>query len=80
MFCRMLALTLCGLLQRELSRAEIRRPVPPILARLGGTCELDELYPPREAGAEHEIRTTLSQISAEQHCLCDALRFERYLS
>ena len=47
-FCCVLALALCGLLQRELSRAGIRRPVPAILAELGAICEVDVLYPPRE--------------------------------
>ena len=79
-FCCVLALTLCGLLQRELSRAGICRPVQVILSELGGICEVNLLYPPREAGAEPELRTTLSQMSAEQRCLYDALGLEKYLS
>ena len=80
-FCCVLALTLCGLLQRELSRAGIRRSVPALLAELGGICEVDVLYPrPREAGAEPELRTTLSQMSAEQRSLYDTLGLEKYLS
>ena len=79
-FCCVLALTLCGLLQRELSRAGIRRSVPALLAALGGICEVDVLYPPREAGAEPELRTTLSQLSAEQRSLYDTLGLEKYLS
>ena len=79
-FCCVLALTLCGLLQRELSRTGIRRPASAILAELRGICEVDVLYPPRGAGAEPELRTTLSQMSAEQRCLYDALGLEKYLS
>jgi hypothetical protein len=79
-FCCVLALTLCGLLQRELSRAGIRRSVPAPLAELGGICEVDVLYPPREADAEPELRTTLSQMSAEQRSLYDTLGLEKYLS
>ena len=77
-FCCVLAL--CGLLQRELSREGIRHSVPALLAALSGSCEVDVLYPPREAGAEPELRTTLSQMSAEQRSLYDTLGLEKYLS
>ena len=65
-FCCVLALTLCGLLRREASRQGIERSVPALLAELGGIREVDVLYPLREDGAEPELRTTLSQMSAEQ--------------
>ena len=79
-FCCTLALPLCGLLHRELSREGIRRPVPAILAELSGICEASVLYPPREASAKPELRTTLSQLSAEQRSLYDIRRLGEVLA
>ena len=79
-FCCVLALTLCGLLQRAASRQGIQRSVPALLAELGGIREVDVLYPPREDGAEPELRTTLSQMSAEQRSLYEILELKKYLS
>ena len=79
-FCCVLALTLCGLLQRAVSRQGIQRSVPALLADLAGIREVDVLYPPREDGAEPELRTTLSQMSAEQRSLYEILGLKQYLS
>ena len=80
LFCCVVTLTLCGLLRRELSREAIRLPVTTIVAELCGTCESDELDPPRQAGTEPELRTTLSQMSGEQRSLYDALDRDKYFS
>ena len=79
-FCCVLALTLCGLLLRELSRAGTEHSASALLAELSGICEVDVVYPPRQSGAAPELRTTLSQMRAEQRSLYDALGLEKYLS
>ena len=63
-FCCVLALTLCSLLQRELSRHGVQRLIPALLAELGGIREVHVLYLPWMEGGTPELWTTLSQSGA----------------
>ena len=75
-FCCVLALMLCGLLQRELSRHGVKDSIPALLDALRGIREVDVLYPAREADGEPELRTTLSRMTDEQRAMYDILGLE----
>ena len=64
--CCVLALALCGLLQRELDRNGVRRSIPALLRELREIREVEVLYPPRREGGQPTIQTTLSQMTDEQ--------------
>ena len=75
-FCCVLALMLCGLLQRELSRHGVSGSIPALLDALGGIREVDVLYPAQEEGGDSELRTTLSQMTDEQRRMYEILDLE----
>ena len=77
-FCCVLALMLCSLLQRELSRHGVKDSIPALLDALRGIREVDVLYPAREEGGEPELRTTLSQMTAEQRRLYEILGLDSH--
>ena len=77
-FCCVLALMLCGLLQRELSRHGVSGSIPALLDALAGIREVDVLYPAREEGGEPELRTTLSQMTAEQRRMYEILGLDSH--
>ena len=77
-FCCVLALMLCGLLQRELSRHGVKDSIPALLDALRGIREVDVLYPAREEGGEPELRTTLSQMTAQQRRMYEILGLENH--
>ncbi len=77
-FCCVLALTLCALLQRELSRHGVQRSIPALLDELGGIREVDVLYPARQEGGEPVLKTTLSKMTAEQQKLHAILGLKEY--
>ncbi len=77
-FCCVLALLLCGLLQRELSRHGVQDSIPALLDALSGIREVDVLYPAREEGGEPELRTTLSQMTDEQRTMYEVLGLEKH--
>ena len=77
-FCCVLALTLCGLLQRELSRHGVPGSIPALLDALAGIREVDVLYPAREEGGEPELRTTLSQMTDEQRTMYEVLDLDSH--
>ena len=77
-FCCVLALMLCGLLQRELSRHGVFGLIPALLDALAGIREVDVLYPAREEGGEPELRTTLSQMTAEQRRMYEILGLDSH--
>ena len=77
-FCCVLALLLCALLQRELSAGGEPRSIPALLEELGGIREVDVLYPASKPGGKPAIRTTLSQMSARQRTLYDALNLGKH--
>ena len=58
----------------------IRRSVPALLAELSRIREVDRPNPSREDGAEPELRTKLSPMSAERRWLYEVLRPKEYLS
>ena len=77
-FCCVLALMLCGLLQRELSRHGVSGSIPALLDALAGIREVDVLYPAREEGGEPELRTTLSQMTAKQRRMYEILGLDSH--
>ena len=77
-FCCVLALMLCGLLQRELSRHGVKDSIPALLDALAGIREVDVLYPAREEGGKPELRTTLSQMTGEQRRMYDILGLDSH--
>ena len=77
-FCCVLALALCSLLQRELSRHGVKDSIPALLDALRGIREVDVLYPAREEGGEPELRTTLSQMTAEQRRMYEILGLDSH--
>ena len=76
--CCVLALTLSGLPERELSCHRVQRSVPALLAEIGGIREVDVLYSPRQEGDKREVRTTLSQMTAEQRSMYETLGLDKY--
>ncbi len=77
-FCCVLALMLCSLLQRELSSHGVKDSIPALLDALAGIREVDVLYPVREEGGEPELRTTLSQMTAEQRRMYEILGLDSH--
>ena len=78
MLCCVLALVLCGLLQRELGRHGVERSIPALLEALQGIREVDELYPARKAGGAPVLRSTLTEMSAEQRSMHAILELDQY--
>jgi hypothetical protein len=77
-FCCVLALMLCGLLRRELDRRGIPRSLPALLEELGQIREVCVIYPAAEPGAEPTLQLTLTELTAEQRALYEALDLGRY--
>jgi transposase len=78
-FYCVLALTLCGLLRRELDKKGIKRSLVAILEDLGEIKEVGLAYAPA-AGAAPAWQVTLTQLTEEQQALYDALDLGRYRS
>jgi transposase len=79
-FCCVLALTLCSLLRRELHRRGIERSLPALLEELGQIREVCVAYPGSAPGAAPAVHVTLTELSAGQRALYDALDLGRYRS
>jgi len=79
-FCCVLALTLSSLLRRELHRQGIDRSIPDLLENLGKIREVGVVYPPEGRKRTPTIRMTVSDMTADQQALYDALNLGRYLS
>jgi transposase len=79
-FCCVLALMLCSLLRRELHRKGIERSLPQLLEELGQIREVGVVYPAATRQAVPEVRVTLTEMSAGQRALYDALDLGRYRS
>jgi hypothetical protein len=73
-----LALTVCGLLRRELDRRGIRRSLPALLEELGQIREVCVVYPSTVAGEDPTIQITMSEMTDEQRALYQALDLGRY--
>ena len=56
----------------------VQRSVPALLAEIGGIREVDVLYSPRQEGDKREVRTTLSQMTAEQRSMYETLGLDKY--
>ena len=76
--CCVLALALCGLLQRELDRNGVRRSIPALLRELGAIREVQVLYPPAREGGQPTLQTTLTRMSDEQRRLFAILGLGEY--
>lgn len=79
-FCCVLALMLCSLLQRELHHQGIDRSICGVLEDLGKIREVGVIYPPKGKKRTPTIQMTLSQMSDQQRTLYDVLNLKRYLS
>ena len=77
-FCCVLELMLCSLLQRELSRHGVKDSIPALLDALRGIREVDVLYPAREEGGEPDLRTMLSQMTAQQRRMYEILGLDSH--
>ena len=76
--CCVLALALCGLLQRELDGEGVRRSIRALLRELGEIREVQVLYPPRREAGQPTIQTALSQMTDEQRRMFDILGLGDY--
>ena len=65
--CCVLALALCGLLQRELGRRGVERSIPALLEALQGIREVDVLYPARKAGGAPVLRSMYAILELDQY-------------
>jgi len=79
-FCCVLALTLCSLLRRQLHRRGIERSLPALLEELGQIREVCVAYPAAQPTAPPTVQVTLTELSAGQRALYDALDLGRYRS
>jgi len=79
-FCCVLALLLCSLLQRELHRQDINLSVPRMLELLNGIREVNVVYAGSGQHSKPTIQTTLSALSAEQRQLYESLGLQQYLA
>ena len=77
-FTCVLALMLCSLLRRELSRAGIDRSIPHLLNTLGQIREVGVVFPPRANKLTPKLQMTLSAMNSEQQTLYQALDLDRY--
>jgi hypothetical protein len=79
-FYCVLALMLCSLLERELSRRGIQTSFARALDQLGKIREVAVIYPPQDPKRRPTVKTTLSAMTDEQRTLFEALDLQRYLS
>ena len=79
-FCCVLALLLCSLLQRELHRQGIDRSAPDLLEQLGNIREVGLVYPSQDKRHPPTLQMTLSRMSEEQRTLYNTLNLNRYLA
>ena len=74
-FCCVLALLLCSLLEREMHRRGLTMSAFELLDQLGRIQEVGVVYP----GKKPFVRTTLSQMTDDQRTLYETLDLKRYL-
>ena len=77
-FCCVLALLLCSLLQRELHHQGIRHSIPEVLEQLGQIREVGVVYPAPDHPSTPTLQMTLSRLSPDQRTLYDALNLGAY--
>lgn len=78
--CCVLALMLSSLLRRELQRQGIDLSIPALLDELSKIREIGIVYPATDTHRAPTLKTTLSQMTAQQQALFDALDLGHYLS
>ena len=74
-FCCVLALLLCSLLEREMHRRGLTMSAFELLDQLGRIQEVGVVYP----GKKPFVRTTLSQMTDDQRALYETLDLKRYM-
>jgi transposase len=79
-FTCVIALMLVSLLRRELHHQGIDLSIRRILEQLDDIREMVMVFPPQGRDREPTVRTALTQMSAEQRQLYDALGLDRYAS
>ena len=78
LLCCVLALALCGLLERELGRLGVGGSIPALLQDLAAIRELDVVCPAQKRGAEPVVGTTLTQMTGRQESLCELPQITSY--
>jgi len=78
-FCCVLALLLCSLLQRELHRQGIDHSIRRMLELLNGIREVSVVYPGPGKRPKPTIQTTVSEMSSQQRQLFDSLNLQQHL-
>ena len=76
--CCVVALALCGLLQRDLTRLGVPGSIPALLRQLQGIREVEVVYPARKAGQEPVVGTVLTEMTAQQRALYELLKLDQY--
>jgi transposase len=79
-FCCVLALTLCSLLQRVTHEHGLGGSIRDLLDDLADIREVGVLFAGKDARSKPAIRTTLSAMHERQRALYDALGLQRYLA
>ncbi len=79
-FCCVLALLLCSLLQRETRRRGLSCSISELLERLGRIREVGVVYPSPGKRRAPTVQMTVSQMTDDQRALYDALDLRRYLA
>ena len=77
-FCCVLALLLCSLLQREMRRRGLPYSISGLLEQLGGIREVGVVYPASGKRRNPTVHMTVSQMTDDQRALYDALDLKRY--
>ncbi len=77
-FSCVLALMLCSLLRRQLSRAGIDRSIAHLLDTLGQIREVGVVFPPRTKKLQPTLQMTLSSMNDEQQMLYETLDLDRF--
>ena len=77
-FTCVLALMLCGLLQRELRRQGHKHSLPALLDLLAGMREIAMVYPKTDGRAKERVEFETSKLSEEQRALYEVLDLQRY--
>ena len=73
-----MALALCGLLQRELSRLGVDSSIRALLRDLAGIREVDVVYAAGNGGAEPVVKTTLAEMATARKSLYELLQLGQY--
>ena len=79
-FCCILALMLCSLLERELHRQGTKMSFARALDQLGKIREVAVIYPPEGQKRKPTVKMTVSSMTDEQRALYETLKLSRHLA